>query len=76
MNITTYAADIAKNVMQIHWHRTFDGRDPAQKIVAREVRGFFAASLRPASIGMEACGGAHHWARTFQSIGHDVELLP
>ena len=24
---------------------------------------------------MEACGSAHHWARQFQSFGHDVKLL-
>ena len=25
---------------------------------------------------MEACGGAHHWARTLQALGHAVKLLP
>jgi transposase len=27
-------------------------------------------------IFMEACGSAHHWARTLQSQGHEVQLLP
>ncbi len=26
-------------------------------------------------IGMEACGGAHHWARTLQQRGHRVRLI-
>jgi transposase len=26
-------------------------------------------------IGMEACGGAHHWARILQSKGYDVKLI-
>jgi transposase len=25
---------------------------------------------------MEACGGAHHWARALLAIGHEVKLLP
>jgi transposase len=24
---------------------------------------------------MEACGGAHHWAREFAALGHEVVLL-
>jgi transposase len=27
-------------------------------------------------IGMEACGGAHHWARQLIKMGHDVKLIP
>src|SRR5215510_13244107 len=35
----------------------------------------FIAQLPPMLIGMEACGGAHHWARRFREHGHDVKLL-
>ncbi len=27
-------------------------------------------------IGMEACGGAHHWARELESRGYTVKLIP
>lgn len=27
-------------------------------------------------IGMEACGGAQHWARRLIALGHTVKLLP
>jgi transposase len=27
-------------------------------------------------IGMEACGGAHHWARQLTRMGHQVKLMP
>ncbi len=27
------------------------------------------------AIGMEACSGAHHWARLFQALGHTVKLM-
>jgi len=33
-----------------------------------------AASLPPCLIGMEACSGAHHWARLFQAHGQMVHL--
>src|SRR3989344_5452598 len=36
----------------------------------------FFASRQPARIVMEACGSAHHWGRTFEAMGHSVELLP
>jgi len=33
------------------------------------------ASLPPCTIGMEACSGAHHWARLFIAHGHTVRLM-
>ncbi len=33
------------------------------------------ASLPPCLVGMEACSGAHHWARLFQAHGHTVKLM-
>ena len=33
------------------------------------------ASLPPCLIGMEACSGAHHWAREFGRLGHTVRLM-
>lgn len=35
----------------------------------------FFANLVPCTIGMEACGGAHDWARKLQSLGHEVRLI-
>jgi transposase len=33
------------------------------------------AQLPPVLIGMEACGGAHDWARRFREHGHEVKLM-
>src|SRR6478752_5511619 len=33
------------------------------------------AALPPCTIGMEACSGAHHWARLFMQHGHTVRLM-
>jgi transposase len=33
------------------------------------------AKLLPVRIGIEACGGAHDWARRFRAHGHEVKLM-
>ena len=33
------------------------------------------AKLPPVRIGIEACGGAHYWARRFREHGHEVKLM-
>ena len=35
----------------------------------------FMAKLPPVLIGMEACGGAHDWARRFREHGHKVKRM-
>src|SRR4029453_5174838 len=35
----------------------------------------FLAKLPPVLMGMEACGGAHYWARRFRTHGHEVKLM-
>ncbi|MFQ5488856.1 MAG: IS110 family transposase, partial [Gammaproteobacteria bacterium] len=35
----------------------------------------FMANLPACRVGMEACGGAHDWARRFRDMGHEVRLM-
>jgi transposase len=35
----------------------------------------FIAQLPPTLLGLEACGGAHDWARRFREHGHEVRLM-
>jgi transposase len=73
MNITTVGVDLAKLVFQIH------GVDARGKVAMRkqlkrsQVIGFFT-QLPPCLVGMEACGGAHYWARKLTQLGHTVKL--
>ena len=46
-----------------------------KRLRRRQVIDFFA-KLPPTQVGMEACGGAHHWARELEAVGHEVKLLP
>jgi transposase len=75
MQVTTIGLDIAKSVFQVHGIDE-QGRAVLRKRLARaKVREFFA-QLPPCVIGLEACGGAHHWARELQALGHDARLIP
>jgi len=67
--------DIAKNVFQLHVVDNETGEIQRHKLKREKVPVFFANHQR-SLIAVEACGGAHHWARTLQSLGHEVKLLP
>ena len=74
MNSTTIGLDIAKSVFQVH------GVDAKGNVVLRKVvkRGqvlAFFANWAPSLIGMEACAGAHYWARELGKQGHEVRLM-
>jgi len=74
MKITTVGIDLAKNVFQVH---AVDERGAVvlrRQLRRDQVTAFFA-NLAPCVIGMEACGSAHHWARTLKSLGHDARLM-
>jgi transposase len=75
MDATTYAVDTAKNVMQLHWVEPSSGQIHRRKLSRAKFVEFFAV-LKPARVVIEACGGAHHWARSLGAMGHQVELLP
>jgi transposase len=75
MNTIMIGLDVAKSVFQVH------GIDAAGAVTVRrqlrrgQVAGFFA-KLAPCIVGLEACGGAHHWARLLQRCGHQVRMMP
>nr|WP_305910170.1 IS110 family transposase [Methylomarinum sp. Ch1-1]MDP4520154.1 IS110 family transposase [Methylomarinum sp. Ch1-1] len=51
-----------------------DGKAKKKKLKRSELLAF-VAQMPVSVIAMEACGGAHHWARAFQALGHEVVLL-
>ena len=75
MNIITVGIDLAKNVFAVHG--IDDSGKPAlvKPKVARADLLPLIANLPPCLIGMEACSGAHHWARLFRQHGHTVKLM-
>ncbi len=76
MKLIRVGVDLAKNVFQLH------GVDRSEKTVWRRklVRGDWIKALLDriepgCEIGMEACSGAHHWARLLQAKGYTVKLI-
>jgi len=72
--MTVLGIDLAKHV----FHAV--GMDNTGKIVFRKRLSRhdlmpFIAKLPMVLIGLEACGGAHYWARRFRASGHEVKLM-
>jgi transposase len=75
MQIKRVSLDLAKNVIQLHAVDRSGHKVLNKALKRREVLPFFR-DLPPCEVGMEACGGAHQWARQLQALGHQVQLLP
>jgi transposase len=74
MKQTVVGIDIAKRVFQLHWIDV-DSGEIFNIALKREKFLAHFVNLPPCMIGMEACGGAQHWARKLIKLGHQVKLL-
>jgi transposase len=77
MKVSRIGVDLAKNVFQLH------GVDRHDRVVFKRrlkrdqwLRVLLDNTEPDCVIGMEACAGAHHWARELQSRGYTVRLIP
>jgi len=75
MNIITVGIDLAKNVFAVHGVNDSGKAALVKPKVQRADLLPLIAQLPPCLIGMEACSGAHHWARLFRQHGHTVKLM-
>ncbi len=71
----TAGVDIAKRVFQLHWIDVETGEIMSVQLKREKFLEHFA-NRAGCLIGMEACGGAQHWARKLIELGHAVKLLP
>jgi transposase len=74
-NVTTISIDLAKSVFQVC------ALNKARKVIFnKQIKRhnlINQISQYPnATISMEACSSAHHWARTFAQMGLKVKLIP
>lgn len=72
--ITVVGLDLAKQIIQVH---AIDaaGRVVLRKAVRRERVLALLAQFPRCVVGMEACSGAHHWARELAKLGHEPRLM-
>ena len=75
MAIVTMGIDLAKNVFAVHGVDATGKPALVRPSVPRAKLLELIASLPPCLVGMEACSGAHHWARLFGAHGHTVKLM-
>ncbi|RWM46996.1 IS110 family transposase [Mesorhizobium sp.] len=74
-HITTIGLDLAKQVFQMHGADAEGAPIVSRKLRRAEVLRFF--EKQPTClVGIEACGGAHYWAREIAALGHEVRLIP
>ena len=75
MAILTLGIDLAKNVFALHGVNEAGKPELQRPKVARAKLDEVVAALPPCTIGIEACSGAHHWAREFAKHAHTVKLV-
>src|SRR5262244_1860379 len=73
-NVCTVGIDLAKKIFHLVG-TDITGKIVWRKRLTRHALVPFLAQLPPVTIGMEACAGAHYWARQFHQQGHTVKLM-
>ncbi|MFK4492363.1 transposase [Bradyrhizobium sp. USDA 336] len=73
--VTTIGLDLAKYVFQAHGANA-TGKVVFRKQLRRNKMLAFFAEQPPCLVAMEACSGAHYWAREIGELGHEVRLIP
>jgi len=66
--------DLAKNVFQVHGVDVHGAVMFRKQLKRSQIVAFFV-QLPPVLVGMEACGGAHHWARVLTDLGHTGGIM-
>jgi len=72
--VAVLGIDLAKQVFALHGVDGF-GKVVLKQVISRSALMRVIAQLQPCLIGLEACSGAHEWARQFQRHGHTVKLI-
>jgi transposase len=75
MAIVHVGIDLAKNVFAVHAVDEHGKPALVRPSVPRARLHELVASLPPCMVAMEACSGAHHWARLFALHGHTARLI-
>lgn len=74
MSTALLSIDLAKNIFQLHGVDSC-GRPTLSRRVSRAKLAETIVGLPCCRIVMEACGGAHYWARKFSEMGHKVQII-
>ena len=75
MKLNTISIDLAKHVFQVMGF-TNTGKTLFNKRLNRQQLTEFMQMQNKCCVVMEACYSSHYWGRTFESMGHNVGLIP
>ncbi len=76
MKLMRIGVDLAKNVFQIHGVDRHEKPVWRQRLSRDQWLQTVLEKIEPGcEIGMESCGGAHHWARQLEARGFRVKLI-
>ena len=73
--IARVGVDLAKNVIQVHAVDAAGRRVVARAIKRDQFVAWCAQLPAGCLVAMEACSGAHHWARRLRAMGLDARLI-
>lgn len=73
--VSIIGLDIAKNVFHAHGADASGRALFSRKLTRGKLLQFFAMQPR-CTVALEACAGAHHWARELTRLGHEAKLIP
>jgi transposase len=74
-NHSVIGVDLSKQVFEV-CVQDAEGHVKERRRLSRSTVLSWFAQQPSARVGMEACGGAHYWARELTARGHDVRILP
>src|SRR3989344_3601165 len=72
--VHTLGIDLAKQTFSLHGVDA-RGKPVWSKTVSRNKLLAHLQQMSPCTIAMEACSGAHHWARCVQTMGHTARIM-
>jgi transposase len=76
MKLMRVGVDLAKNVIQVHGVDRNEQPVWRRRLSRKKWLKVLLETVEPGcEIGMEACSGAHHWARQLQAQGFTVKLI-
>ena len=76
MELIRIGVDLAKNVFQVHGVDQSEKPAWQKRLTRQRWLETVVKTVEPGcEIGMEACTGAHHWARRLQALGYPVKLI-
>lgn len=73
-HIKTIGIDLAKNVFQLHAVDS-KGKKIFAKRIGRQALKELMVTMPRCTVAIEACTGAHYWARLLKSYGHEIKMI-